>query len=173
MAPKPKNSKTAVTKSRGSKTIKQTGDMNQREYYADKREKDVKGIVAKRKASMAEGAKKGYPLMGSANATGKYSKITQAETRGPKGSGADENARVRNVQRAGGIVGAKPRGSRTAKQVGNDNQREGYNAVRGKSSKSATTGKTVYTSKVGGAAAKKNKGAMAAYKAQRAGGKGR
>ena len=94
--------KKTVTKSRGSKTAKQMGDMNQREYYADKREKDVKGIVSKRKASMAEGAKMGYPLMGSANATGKYSKITKAETKGPKGSGAKENAKVRKTQRAGG-----------------------------------------------------------------------
>jgi len=105
MAMKPMNKpvvKKTVTKSRGSKTMKQMGDMNQREYYADKREKDVKGIVSKRKSSMAEGAKMGYPLMGSKNSTGDYSKITKAETKGPKGSGAKENAKVRKTQRAGG-----------------------------------------------------------------------
>jgi hypothetical protein len=94
--------KAKVTRSRGSNTIKQVGDQNQREYYADKREKDVKGIVATRKNAMAAGAKMGYPAMGSKNSTGDYSKITKAETKGPKGSGAKENKKVRNMQRSGG-----------------------------------------------------------------------
>jgi len=66
----------------------------------------------------------------------------------------------------------KSRGSNTKKQVGDMNQREGYNAVRGQSSKTAS-GKTVYTSKVSKAGSKKSKGAMTAYKQQRAGGKGK
>jgi len=64
------------------------------------------------------------------------------------------------------------RGSNKAKQVGDMNQREGYNAVRGKSAKTAS-GATVYTSKESKASAKKNKGAMDEYKQQRAGGKGK
>ena len=64
------------------------------------------------------------------------------------------------------------RGSNKAKQVGDMNQREGYNAVRGKSAKTAS-GKTVYASKMSKDGAKKNKGAMTEYKRQRAGGKGK
>jgi hypothetical protein len=64
------------------------------------------------------------------------------------------------------------RGSNKAKQVGDMNQREGYNAVRGKSAKTASGG-TAYTSKMDKASAKKSKGAMTAYKQQRAGGKGK
>lgn len=78
------------------------------------------------------------------------------------------------------LVQAKPntpkvtvsRGSNKKKQVGDMNQREGYNAVRGQSAKTAS-GATVYTSKVDKASAKKSKGAMTAYKQQRAGGKGK
>ena len=64
------------------------------------------------------------------------------------------------------------RGSNKAKQVGDMNQREGYNAVRGKSAKTAS-GATVYASKTSKASAKKSKGAMTEYKQQRAGGKGK
>jgi hypothetical protein len=52
------------------------------------------------------------------------------------------------------------------------NQREGYNAVRGKSAKTVSGG-TAYSSKMDKASAKKSKGAMTAYKQQRAGGKGK
>jgi hypothetical protein len=78
------------------------------------------------------------------------------------------------------LVQAKPttpkvtvsRGSTKPKQVGDMNQREGYNAVRGKSAKTVSGG-TAYSSKMDKASAKKSKGAMAAYKQQRAGGKGK
>ena len=66
----------------------------------------------------------------------------------------------------------KSRGSNTPKQIGDMNQREGYNAVRGQSAKTAS-GKTVYASKMSKAGDKKSKGAMTAYKQQRAGGKGK
>ena len=64
------------------------------------------------------------------------------------------------------------RGSNKKKQVGDMNQREGYNAVRGQSAKTASGG-TAYTSKMDKDSAKKSKGAMTAYKQQRAGGKGK
>jgi hypothetical protein len=64
------------------------------------------------------------------------------------------------------------RGSNKKKQVGDMNQREGYNAVRGQSAKTAAGG-TAYTSKMDKASAKKSKGAMTAYKQQRAGGQGK
>jgi hypothetical protein len=64
------------------------------------------------------------------------------------------------------------RGSNKAKQVGDMNQRESYNSVRGQSAKTISGG-TVYTSKESKVSAKKNKGAMAEYKQQRAGGKGK
>lgn len=66
----------------------------------------------------------------------------------------------------------KSRGSNKPSQVGDMNQREGYNAVRGQSGKTAS-GKTVYSSKMSKAGSKKSKGAMTAYKQQRAGGKGK
>lgn len=66
----------------------------------------------------------------------------------------------------------KSRGSNTPKQIGNMNQREGYNAVRGQSSKTVSGG-IAYTSKMDKTNAKKNKGAMTAYKQQRSGGKGK
>jgi hypothetical protein len=64
------------------------------------------------------------------------------------------------------------RGSNKAKQVGDMNQRESYNSVRGQSAKTISGG-TVYTSKESKVSAKKNKGAMAEYKQQRSGGKGK
>lgn len=78
------------------------------------------------------------------------------------------------------LVQAKPttpkvtvsRGSTKPKQVGDMNQREGYNAVRGQSGKTASGG-TAYTSKMDKSSAKKSKGTMTAYKQQRAGGKGK
>lgn len=90
-----------TTTSRGSKTMKQTGDMNQRESYAANRSKDVKGIVSTRKKAMAEGAKMGYPLMGSKNSSSDYSKVSKAEASGTYG-GVKEARKVRNQQRAGG-----------------------------------------------------------------------
>jgi hypothetical protein len=67
----------------------------------------------------------------------------------------------------------KSRGSNTPKQIGDQNQREGYNSVRGKSARAVTTGKKVYASKLTKTTAKKSTGAMTAYKQQRAGGKGK
>lgn len=98
---KGKGSLPKVTKSRGSKTAKQVGDMNQRESYAANRSKDVKGIVSTRKKAMAEGAKRGYPLMGSKNSSSDYSKVSKAEASGTYG-GVKEARKVRNQQRAGG-----------------------------------------------------------------------
>ena len=66
----------------------------------------------------------------------------------------------------------KSRGSNKPQQIGDMNQREGYNAVRGQSGKTAS-GKTAYTSKMSKTGSKASKGAMTAYKQQRAGGKGK
>jgi hypothetical protein len=63
----------------------------------------------------------------------------------------------------------KSRGSNTPKQIGDQNQREGYNSVRGQESGFSW----IKPSKLSKAASKKNSGSMAEYKAQRAGGKGK
>jgi len=105
-APAPKKTKATgaakkTTTSRGSKTIKQTGDMNQRESYAANRSKDVKGIMTTRGTKYAADGTRYKPGTGSKNSSSDYSKVSKAEASGTYG-GVKEARKVRNQQRAGG-----------------------------------------------------------------------
>lgn len=119
---KPVAKRTAVTKSRGSKTAKQMGDMNARELYNERR--DVQNAVARRGSWMDKEISKQDKMTragGSKNLSSMESKA-KANAKGvankPKGSLKKSTAKPKIT---------KSRGSKTAKQMGDMNEREGYN----------------------------------------------
>ena len=132
MAAKAKgSSSTSVTKSRGSNTGKQVGDMNARELYNAYRD----------------------ALKNGKNPVGRYAKAPKAATKVTKAEAlkwGGDTGHARDMQRAGGsknttikearsvasLPATKSRGSKTAKQIGDMNERENYNSVRARDTKS-------------------------------------
>ena len=84
---------------------------------------------------------------------------------------AGDNSNV-NSAVYGKIAESAPKNS-IAIQQGDENQREGFNQVRGQYVTNPGSNKKYYTSKVSSSDAKKSSGAMAEYKYERTGGKGR
>jgi hypothetical protein len=150
--------KSATMKSRGSKTAKQMGDMNQREWYNARRGQSGTGS----KATYAEAVKsyskdtptplKGKRLEqyeqqragGSKNLTLTERKAKAIKAKGaanakgvankPKGplkKKSNPSAKLQNLNAQGKPKQILTRGSRDTGQVGDQNMRENYNASRG------------------------------------------